>query len=296
MTTTTKIFVILVCIFTFVFVPLAVSFSARTANWRQLAEDYRSELEIAYANERSVMAVAVAEAERYKALRDAEHERFLNLQQRHAELDEKVTALTQERNQLQRSEDNWEASARLLTAEMALKSKHNQALQDAREQALARERELRTRNLQLNDRVKELSAELVIRSQQLKQKVEEIAAYRNENQELRQQLGLGTAGAGQMLTSTPTPSAEAATPAAVSPIYASVTEVDGAMATIDVGSASGIRDGMRLVVLRDGSYVCDLKITNQITPTEAVGQILLERDKRIRPGDHVEDAASFSSR
>ncbi len=295
MTTTTKIFVILVSLFSFVFVPLAISFAARTHNWRKLADDYRSELAIAYANERSVMAIAASEIERHKALRDREGQRCQALDQQVKDLQTQTAELVRERDELARSRDDWTISTRLLTAEMAVRTQHNEELRDAKEKALERERELRIRNIQLNDRVKELDAKLVVVTQQLRQKLDEIAAHRDENERLRKASGLGTAGS--ILVSSPTPSARAEGAAAPSPIYGTVTKVLGSLATIDVGSLAGVQKGTRLVVLRNGTeYICDLQITDQVQPTEAVGEVLLERDKRVQPGDKVEDAESFNRR
>jgi len=36
--TTTKIFIVLVCLFAFLFTPMTIQFVARTHNWRKLAE------------------------------------------------------------------------------------------------------------------------------------------------------------------------------------------------------------------------------------------------------------------
>ena len=294
LTTTTKIFVILVCVFSFVFTPLAISYAAQKENWRQLANDYREELNIAYANERSVMAIADSEATRYATLLKQQQTQHLDLQEKMADMQQELTQLTRDRDQLARSRNDWETSARLLTAEMAVKTKHNQELIDTKENALTRERDLRNRNLQLADGIKETNAKIIVLNQQLRQKVEELAFYREENEKLRGLTGVGTTSP---LASTPTPMATAAGPAATAgPIQGTVTRIEGSLATVDVGSSAGLRQGMRMVVLRDNSYICDLEITDAVTPTEAVGVVLLERDKRIQIGDKIEDAASFAQR
>jgi hypothetical protein len=294
LTTTTKIFVILVCVLTFIFTPLVISYAAQKENWRQLARNYREELNVAYANERSVMAIAASETLRLKAMQDQQRLRMVDMQQRLADSQEKLASLSRQRDQLAMSEDDFREAARLLSAEMAIKSHHNEKLNEAREQALQRERELRLKNLQLRDAIKEADAKLVVLKQQLRQKVEELAYYRQENKELRAETGVGMAE--PPFSAVPEGPAQAAAPASAAPIRGTITQVEGALATVDVGSAAGVRQGMRMVVLRDSSYVCDLEITDTVTPTEAVGRILLERDKRIRPGDKVEDAASFAQR
>jgi hypothetical protein len=249
-------------------------------------------LNIAYASQQSALAILGAETDRFAGLQKREQDRYLDLQQQYAQLQQQMGDLTLVRDQLARSRDDWETSARLLTAEMTVKTKHNQELTDAKESALARERDLQARNIQLADRVKELDAQLVVVTQQLRQKIQEVEMVHQENAEFRQATGLGQAAT--PLTAVPTPSAQAAAPAATSPIRGTVTRVQGLLATIDVGSTSGIRPDMVMVVLRDGAYVCDLQITSQVTPTEAVGKVVVETDKRIRQGDKVEDAASFA--
>ncbi|HSW44911.1 MAG TPA: hypothetical protein VLM89_05020, partial [Phycisphaerae bacterium] len=232
--------------------------------------------------------------DRFAAMQKHQQDQYLDLQQQYTQLQRQMADLTLTSDQLARSRDDWETSARLLTAEMTVKTKHNQELTETKESALSRERDLQARNLQLADRVKELDAEVIVLAQQLRQKVEELAVMRQENLDFRRETGLGQAGT--PLTAGPTPTAVAASPATASPIRGTVTRVEGSLATVDVGSASGIRPDMVVVVLRDGAYVCDLQITAQVTPTEAVGKVVVETDKRIRPGDKVEDAASFARR
>ena len=45
MTPVTKIFVVLVCLFAFIFTPLAISFVARSDNWKQLAQSWADQAE-----------------------------------------------------------------------------------------------------------------------------------------------------------------------------------------------------------------------------------------------------------
>ena len=295
MTTTTKVFVILVCLFAFIFTPMAIQFAARSNNWRQTAEDFRDLAESAYANERSVAAISASEIDHYRLLLDEEHQRFRDSQQRIAKLEQEAGELTQAKAELERKWDSCDHSNRVLLAEKQVETAHNEELSKTKERALASERDLRVNNNRLNDRVKELSAQLVVVTQQLNQKVQEITAISEENTQLRRSLNLGKAGA--VATVTPTPSAQAAAPSPASPIRCKVTQVDGQLATISAGRASGLQEGMVMVVLRGKDYVCDLTITSSITPNEAVARIKLESTgKRIQEGDEVVDELSFTGR
>jgi len=290
LTTLTKVFVILVCLFAFIFTPMAIQFAARTHNWRETAQGWRELAESAYANERSVLAVATSEMQRYKDLRDEEHNRLLNAQQRLTELEANITDLTEERDQLAGSRDNWERSARLLTAQLQLESAQNAELQQAQEKSLKEELQLRADNIALSDRVRELTAQLVIRRQQLEQTLAEIASIREENTRLREQANIGRAS--ERTAAGPTPSARAETPVATSPIRAEVVEVSGPRVTISAGGASGVKEGMVMVIRRGGDWIGDIEMTN-ISPNESVGRIVNESGKRVQQNDEVIDEASF---
>ena len=291
MTTTTKVFVILVCLFALIFTPMAIQFAAQTNNWRKLAEDWSDHAESAYANERSVLAIAASETGHFKQLRDEEHRRLLESQKRIDELEQRIAELTQTTAELDRRRAGWETSAQVLTGEMAVKSGALSVLTDAKEKALENERRVRTENNDLNTRVRELTAQIVVMSQQLNQKEQVITTISKENEQLRRSLNMGKAG--EIVTVTPTPSAQAIAPVAMSPVRCQVTDVNGQLATISAGSASGLEQGVLLVVLRDKEYICDLEVTSNITPNEAVGRIKLESGKRIRTGDEVIDETSF---
>ncbi|HOQ85425.1 MAG TPA: hypothetical protein PLQ89_06875, partial [Phycisphaerae bacterium] len=259
MTTITKVFVILVCLFALIFTPLAIQFAARSYNWKATSESLRDKLETAYANERSAYAVAASEIEYYQDLLQAERNSLQEARKRISDLEQQLQNVTQERNQYAASRDNWERSATLLTNQLAVESERNDKLAQAREDALARERELRTQNLQLADRVKDLTAEVAILDQQNRQRVQELASFREENQKLRDALKMGQGG---QLTGTATPTALAAMPVAAGPVTGEVSDVSGPLATLNIGSASGLRQGMILVVTRGGNYICDLEVTS----------------------------------
>jgi hypothetical protein len=294
-TTITKVFVILVSLFALIFTPLAIQFAARSHNWKATAESLRDQAETAYANERSAYAVAAAEIEYYRNLLQAERGSLLQAQRRTSEIEQQLQKATQTSNEYSASRDNWERSATLLTNQLAVESERNDKLTEAREEALGRERELRTQNLQLADRVKDLSAEVAVLDQQNRQRVQELASFREENRKLRESLKMGQGG--QLVTSA-TPTALAAMPAASGPVAGEVVDVSGPLATLNVGSASGVREGAVMVVTRAGSgYVCDVEVTSNVTPNEAVARIMFqEPGRRIRVGDKVQDAMSFEAR
>jgi hypothetical protein len=294
LTTTTKIFVILVCLFAFIFTPMAIQFAARVENWRTSADQFRSSATASLAREQSLKSVLDArEADWQRQF--AEDQRRLNeAQQQLAELQRKNDELRQNSDQLARSREMLETQAGILTAELAVKSKHGDELADAREKALSRERELQTANAWLTDELQRARAAIDVMKQQDAQRQQQMIACRQENDDLRRSLNLGRAA--EPLTSGTGSTIEPLTPPARSRITGKVKEIRGNLVSIDVGSASGVRQGMKMIVVRNGSYVGDIRITSA-TPGEAVGQIALlgPEGKQVRAGDMVMDEASFTA-
>ncbi len=296
MTPVTKILVVLVCLFAFIFTPLTIGFVAQSYHWKTLAESYKGTIDTMVANERATLAQAASTVSYYQAQREDDRRKRQELQDTIAGLERTNEQLTQEKQALEASRASWESSAQTLSAQLKVINNHNLALSEENARLTKSEQDLQARNIGLQDRVQELSANAVTLAQQLRQKIEEMTAIRQENDQLRQSLQLGKASA--VLTSAAQPSAKAGAPAPKSEIHGSVTEVraNEGLASVDVGSAAGVTEGMVMAVIRNNDYICDLVITDKIDPTQAVGKIAIQGGKEIRPGDSVIDAASLMGR
>jgi len=294
LTTTTKIFVILVCLFAFIFTPLAIQFAAFTNDWRMLAIDYRDQLETSMAGQRSAHAVMMSQIAHHRKLSAEAYDQAAKKEEQIVGLEKRRNDLELQSAKLERDVDSLRTSTERLTAEMAIINTLNQDLLANKDRLTRSEQELSSRNLDLKDRVKELSTEVVVLKQQLYQ-AQETAAYQSkENEKLRKQLQLGPAA--EMLTSTPTPQVQAQTPAGWTEIRGQVTAVRGNAATINVGSSSGVKPAMEMVVLRENEYICDLVVTADIAPNEAVATVKAAGGKQVHNGDTIVDLHSFMSR
>jgi hypothetical protein len=293
LTTTTKIFIILVCLFAFIFTPLAIQFAARTNDWQNLATSWqqRSETDDAYA--RSVQSVASSEIAHAMAIHTQDQDRLANARRQIDDLSQQVASLTADRDGLALDRDKAQTASELQAGTNKVLTAHFNEITKANRDLTASELDLKTRNIQLNDRVKELSAQLVVLQQQLNQRQQELAMAREENANLRNQKGMGPGGEYPYVGSAPP--VRATTPPSRGPIQGHVKSVQGNLATIDVGSSSGVKEGMTMVVTREGNWVCDLRITSQVSPNEAVGEVRSEQNRHIRPDDTVKDEVSFNA-
>src|SRR5690606_15075274 len=106
LSTTAKIFIILVCLFAFIFTPLAIQFAARTHDWRQLAENWRDQAENDAAYASSVQAIVTSDAVRAAAQRQQDLEQIAELRRQIDQLNQQIAALTTERNELALASDS----------------------------------------------------------------------------------------------------------------------------------------------------------------------------------------------
>lgn len=296
MTTLTKILVVLVCLFAFIFTPMAISFAARTYNWRQLANEYQEAAETSLAHERAALATAATAIEQYKASRDQERNRADDAEQRVAALEQQVADVTQKRMDLERARDSWEASARRLSSLMDVVSTDNSNLREENERLKKSEQTLQAQLIQCEDDLADMSANNVILARYLQQRKEELASIRRENEQLREALRLGRAA--EPLVSTPDETARPGAVAAQREIRGSVVEFNQArgIVQIDVGSNAGVAPGMIMCVVRDENYICDLEITGDVTPNAAIGRIVNPGGRQPRAGDRVVDEDTLMGR
>jgi hypothetical protein len=289
--TTTKIFIVLVCLFAFLFTPMTIQFVARTHNWRKLAETYQDIALSSQVHNRNVIALSFAEKE---ALND-ELEKMRATQRKweddNTKLKQELAQLNSSYATLDLDKLNLDTRNSLLTATVKVKSDENQVLVDNNSKLRANNDDLMTKNIELNDRVKELSAELLIREQKLRMQEEENLAMRQENERLREGKPVAPNAPGPV---GPAPAVEPAGPAATSPIRGQITDVQGNSAEVDIGAADGVKKGMVFVVMREGKYLGDLRI-EVVEPRTSVGTLELTGQGDIKKSDSVRDKASMEA-
>lgn len=299
MTTTAKIFIILVCLFAFIFTPLAIGFFAQTNNWKELAQSFQSQAEADAAYARSIESIRSSEFVRADAIQRQAQQELAEARRQIDQRNQQIAELTAKRNALTLENDKLKTTNELQTGSLSVVTAHHDKMATANEQLRARELELQTRNAELLDRNKALTADAVVLKQQLNQRIQEVQVAREENDTLRKQQGLGRAGefvAGGAVT----PSAKPETPAGRrAEIRGQIKAVQGNLATINVGSSSGVKQGMVMVVYRStgstSSWVCDLVVTSEVSPTEAVAEVRKGGAQQLRAGDMVQDEVTFNA-
>jgi chromosome segregation ATPase len=153
-------------------------------------------------------------------------------------------------------------------AEVAALQKQNQML-------LAQNIDFQTRNTRLNSRVLELTSNNTILTDQVRNLQEKL--YAAEQQAVRTAQGGRPAERATGVV--------AVSPSLPSPIMGQVVSVDGNYASINVGQASGVTQGMTFMVHRGSNFLADI-VVDRVWPDQAGGK-LKSIQQEIRPGDSV---------
>lgn len=279
MSTMTKVFVVLSAVVSIALSVLFVASAAQWDNYKKLAETYQAQRD----SEMSLRQSETLSNYASLALKDqdiqAKQAELSAAQKKIQELTDDLTkskgeltttknertALTADRTRLQETLD-------VVVGQLKDAQKQNQAL-------LTQNMDLQTRNGALNGRVLDLSTQVTILTDQARNIQEKLYAC--------EQKGTRTAKAD---TGTPVTDTVAGTtsakPTVAGSIRGQITEVTGNYAGIDIGEASGLVNGMTMLVYRGNAYLGEIVI-DRVRAKEAGGKLVSQAKEEIRKGDLV---------
>lgn len=294
MSTITKVFVILLALFSIAFTTMTVSVVARTANWKDTALKYEQHARAADTNLRNLISASAADLatarDSIRQHRDQIGDLETKLQSNNNELARMRTEFAQIRSEKSSTEAmNRGLLARLNVSENAREEYHKQ-----RNDLEKHNIDLESRNIDLNDRVNELTAQVVVLLEEKRQFEQQVKILQDQNDKLsqasRSPSGIVTfeSASGTAMTGV-----DAMSPVSSTPIRGRLVEMDGNLVTISVGSADGVKNGMVFVIHRNGEYVGDVKI-DIVDPNRSAGRIVRSTNTPGL-GDEVIDALGLAS-
>ncbi len=293
MSTLTKVFIVLLVVFSIAFTTMTVSIVARTANWRQLAEDFDQHAVVADTNLRHMIAADAAQLvganEVIAGYRDEVDD--LNVK-----LEERGHTIAQLRSELTRAaseKSNSEAMNRALLAQLQGAEAARKEYRDQRDALETRNIELERRNIDLDDRVNELTARTMVLLEQKRQAEQQVNILRAENEKIARASRRPSTSVSSGDGSGVMPHVSAITPVASSPIRGQILEVSGNIVTISVGASDGVKKDMVFVVHRGDQYLGDLKVT-LVESDEAAGRTV-SSGFVPQAGDQVTDALTLGA-
>ncbi len=293
MSTLTKVFVVLLVIFSIAFTTMTVSTVAQMTNWKDTATKFEEHARIADANLRHAIAASAA---RLASARDDVRGHLAEIGRKEGELQaarNESARLTAEAAKANSEKSNSEALSRGLLAQLQVADTARTEYRSQRDELEKRNIDRERRNIDLSDRVNELTAQLTVLIEQKRQYEQQINILRADNERLSQASGLAPGGmAFEHPEGAGMTGVAAMTPVAARAIRGRILEVSQDLVTISVGSADGVRKDMIFVIHRGAEYVGDVTIS-VVDPNQSAGR-LVRSSSLPTAGDQVTDSASLS--
>ena len=286
----TKVFIVLLVIFSVAFTVMTVSIVAQTTDWRDTAQKYEEHARIADTNLRNLIAANAAELASAHDAGRRHLDRIAELETGLQEVRNEAARLQSEVARTESEKSSSEAINRGLLAQLDACTAGRDEYCAQRDKLGKRNVELERRNIDLNDRVNEQTAQIVVMLEQKRQLEQQINILKSESERLAQQAGrLSTGLAFEGAGGAAMPGVTAATPIAPAAIRGQVIEASANLVTISVGAADGVKKDMVFVIHRGDQYVGDLKI-HLVDSGQSAGR-LVSSVVDPRPGDLVTDEA-----
>lgn len=294
MSTITKVFVVLLVLFSVAFSTMTISVVARTANWKTTAQKYEQHARTADTNLRNLISASAADMATARDNVRLHREQIGGLETKLQSNNTELATSRTELAQLKAEKSSVGAMNRGLLARLNVAENAREEYHKQRNGLEKRSIDLERRNIDLNDRVNELTAQVSVMHEEKRQLEQQVKILQDQNTKLSQ-ASRSPSGAVtfESASGTAMTGVDALSPVAATPIRGRVIEMDGRLVTISVGGSDGVKEGMIFVIHRDGEYVGDVKI-DLVDPNRSAGRIVRSS---IDPGlgDMVIDAMGLAS-
>ncbi len=283
MSTLTKVFVVVLVVFSITFTTMTISIVAQTTDWRDTAQKYEEHARVADTNLRNLIAASAAELATARDTIKSHLEKIGELEGQVQTSASEAAKLRADLAKADSEKSSAEAMNRGLLAQLQISESARGEYKKHRDDIEKRNIELERRNMDLNDRVNEQTAKITVLMEQKRQYEQQINILKpRSGVALEEPSGTEMAGVRPI------------TPVTASGIRGKVTNVEGTLVQISVGSADGVKSGMEFTVSRGNQYVGKLQIQN-VTPDQAAGRMLNTAMAPTR-GDQVTDSAALGPR
>ena len=283
MSTLTKVFVVLTSVLAIALSCLFISAAAQWDNWKALAENYQEQRDAAVTLSQSTAATAQAAL----ALKD---EALAAQSRQLAEALDEVKRLNDGtgdlRRQLAQCENErlaFDAGRTKLQEILDVTTGELRAVQQQNKTLLSQNIDLQARGARLNSRVLELTTNVTILQDQIRNIQEKLYGCEKQSAELERLAG----GAPTPAAPESPAGATAVAPTVAGEIRGEIIEVNDVYAAVNVGESSGVVPGMTFMVYRQGgTYLGDL-IIERVRANEASGRLTTLVEGEVRVGDAI---------
>lgn len=293
MSTLTKVFVVLLSVFSIAFTTMTVSIVSQTVNWRETAEKYQEQAVTADAHLRNLIAANSAELATARDAIKSGLDRIVQLESQLRTAQGEASRLKLDHAKASAEKSNAEAMNQGMVAQLQAVEKARAELQRQRDDLEKRNIELERRNIDLNDRVNEQTAQMVVLLEQQRQYEQQLNLLKEENEKLAaQSRRYSDALSLEQPAGAALPGVTALSPVAARAIRGHLISLSGNLVTLSVGSADGVKPDMRFVIHREDQYVGDVVIS-LVEPNQSAGR-LVRTTVAPKVGDQVVDEVGLS--
>ena len=284
MSALSKIFVVLLMVFSVAFAMMTIQFVAKTHEWQGAYEKQQE----AYTAARAQIADLEGRVKNMQAQQVAQLAKLTQqIGQVQSSSDDKartISDLNAKLGQLQRQKTSLAtqlaqslASLKLEVSERQQYASDNQTLRDDILNSQKQNGDLMTANNLLTQKVS-------VAEQRIRDLKSTVDAIQKENVDLRKRLALVGAGKTvQVERGRVRPAA--ATPVSAVPIKGLVTGVDTNRISVSIGASDGVKQDMSFIIYRGGSFLANMKIV-KVEPTQSAG-IMSDVRGEVKLNDRV---------
>ena len=278
MSTLTKVLIVLLTIASIFLCGIVVTYVANADNYKQKYDNQQRILQAAKRNEdnaKTQLNTTIEEKDR-----DAEKlgQQIASLEEQISKLQSDLATAQRDKDDANRKVNNW--AAIVMDFSKTLEN-YEKLVKNALAERDLKEAELIKRDKELKDTSAALMENMAIVKQlrdESKRLLEEKTELQNKLDQYLQQFGKAIA---EPIPVTPEEGAVSlAPPTKDIELHGSITEVDlkNLLAEVSIGTADGVREGMRFHLTRDNQFICDVVILD-VWPERAVGWIELLQDQ-----------------
>jgi len=286
----TKILIVLLTISVIFLCGIVVTYVANADNYKQKYASLNSERDSLEKEKESLDNQLKEKIQQKDDLEKSLNGQLATLKTSAADLQAKINAVERERAELLERVNGW---ASITKDFQATTEKQIQLLTTAQEDV----KQLKSEQIKLSKELEQTSAALVEKTAVIEAAETEKRRLIEEKADLQNQLdktmkaGGKVAAAGTPVTQEKGYALPAQTTAAAINLKALISEVDAknSLATVSIGSADGVKEGMKFHVTRGSEFVCDVLIVD-VDTEKAVG--VLELVQSATGGPKVGDNAS----
>jgi len=278
LSTLTKVLIVLLTIASIFLCGIVVTYVANADNYKQKYDTQLSEYQAAKENEGNAQTQLNNTIEEKDRDTEKLGEQIASLEEQINTLKSDLLTAGRERDDAQRRKGNYEA----ILVDYAKTVEVNAQLQG---DAIATATKVEAERIKQNKELKDTTAALMENMAIVRQFEEASKRLLEEKTELQNKLDLylqqyGKAIAAPVPVTTMRGAVRVATPTRDIDLNGSITEIDlkNLLAEISIGTADGVKEGMRFHLTRDNKFICDVVILD-VWPEKAVGWIELLQDQ-----------------